>query len=148
MSCINPQRGESFEEWFKRQKFKHFSASEFTNYFNVHRRGVRNSTPPRSMWKNIVPTLRIVDELRMELGRPCVILSSYRSPKYNGAISGAASKSFHMKFCALDIAFSGVSPQEVYDRLLAKRRNGDFKGGLGKYNTFVHIDTRGYNANW
>ena len=100
------------------------------------------------MWASIVPTLRIVDALRSEMGKPCVILSSYRSPAYNAAISGAAKKSLHMKFIALDIAFSGYTPKQVYDRLMTKRARGDFKGGLGLYSTFVHIDTRGSNATW
>lgn len=148
MSCTKPRKGESFERWFGRQQFDYFSAREFTSYFSVKRRGVRNSAPPRSMWAKMVTTLRIVDELRAHFGRPIVILSSYRSPKYNAAISGAASRSFHMKFCALDIAVSGVSPREVYDVLLQWRREGRFKGGLGIYSTFVHVDTRGYNATW
>lgn len=149
MSCNpKPLTGESFEAWFDRQGFRNFSASEFTSYFSVLRRGVRNSAPPRRLWHKIVPTLRIVDDLRDHFGRPCVILSSYRSPAYNSAINGAASKSFHMQFCALDIAFSGVAPSTVYAKLLEWRREGRFVGGLGKYNTFVHVDTRGYNANW
>ena len=143
-----PTKDETFEQWFARQKFKNFSAREFTNYFKVNRRGVRNSAPPRSKWANIVPTLRIVDTLRSELKKPIVILSSYRSPKYNAAINGAASKSFHMQFRALDIAVSGHSPKQVYGLLLAMRKKNLFKGGLGLYNTFVHIDTRGYNAQW
>jgi hypothetical protein len=28
------------------------------------------------------------------------------------------------------------------------RREGIFKGGLGKYKTFVHVDVRGKNADW
>ena len=143
---IEPLPKETFAQWFERQVFKHFDADEFLSYFNVMRRGARNSAPPKAKWKNIVATLRIVDSLRSELGRPIVITSSYRSPAYNAAISGAAKKSQHMEFNALDIVVSGYSPKQVFDLLLAKRNKGAFKGGLGLYNTFVHIDTRGYNA--
>lgn len=141
-----PLEKENFEQWFKRQDFKHFSADEFLGYFNVTRRGVRNSIPPKSKWHNIVPTLRIVDSLRAELGRPIVILSSYRSPRYNAAINGAAKKSQHTEFRALDIAVIGYTPKQVYNALLNKRNLKQFIGGLGLYNTFVHIDTRNYNA--
>lgn len=137
-----------FNQWFRSKKFRNFSAGEFTSYFELTRRGVKNSYPPKRMWEKIVPSLRIVDDLRDHFGKPCVILSSYRSPAYNGAINGAASRSFHMQFCALDIAVAGVTPRQVRDLLLQWRRAGKFVGGIGIYNSFVHIDTRGYNAAW
>ena len=139
----------TFTNWFNEQGFQHFGASEFTNYFAAQRSGVKNSQPPKRLWKNIVPTLRIVDELRESFGKPCRILSSYRSPDYNKAVGGAP-LSQHKEFTALDIAFDGVNPQRVYDRLLTWRKSGKFTGGLGLYPSsgFVHIDTRGNNATW
>jgi uncharacterized protein YcbK (DUF882 family) len=139
----------TFNEWFDAQGFRHFGAGEFTGYFARERKGVKNSTPPRQLWKNIVPALRVVDELRASFGKPCRILSSYRSPAYNKAVGGAP-LSQHKEFNALDIAFDGISPQRVYDRLLEWRRAGKFTGGLGLYPSsgFVHIDTRGRNATW
>ena len=138
----------TFEEYFYSLGIAHFTASEFTSYFHVHRRGVTNSEPPREMWGNIVPTIKIVDQLRSRLKVPIVILSSYRSPAYNRAIGDAAPKSLHMQFRALDIAVSGYSPRAVFEILSDWRNNGKFKGGLGLYNSFVHIDTRGSNATW
>jgi uncharacterized protein YcbK (DUF882 family) len=139
----------AFFDWFESQQFRHFDASEFESYFVAQRRGVTNSPPPQRIWKNIVPTLRIVDELRESLGKPCRILSSYRSTDYNKAVGGAH-LSQHLEFTALDISFDGVSPQRVYDRLLEWRRAGKFVGGVGIYPSagFVHIDTRGTNATW
>lgn len=138
----------TFDEWFALLGIKHFTAEEFTSYFHVRRRGVTNSPPPAEIWENIAPTLKIVDELRAHLGRPIVLLSSYRSPAYNAAIDGAATKSYHMRFQALDIAVAGMSPRQVFHRLMQWRDAGKFKGGLGLYSTFVHIDTRGSNATW
>ena len=140
---------DTFNDWFKAQGFRHFGAGEFTSYFSRERKGVKNSLPPRRLWKNIVPALRIVDELRESLGKRCRILSSYRSPAYNKAVGGAA-QSEHLDFNALDITFDGVSPQQVYDRLLVWRKAGKFTGGLGLYPSsgFVHIDTRGRNSTW
>jgi uncharacterized protein YcbK (DUF882 family) len=138
-----------FTDWFNAQGLRHFAASEFESYFMAQRRGVTNSPPPKHLWKNIVPALRIVDELRDSFGRSCTILSSYRSPDYNKAVGGVG-LSQHMEFRALDIAIDGVSPKHVYDRLIEWRKAGKFKGGLGIYPTsgFVHIDTRGSNATW
>ena len=140
---------ESFSEWFAAQKFRHFGAGEFESYFAAQRKGVKNSQPPKRLWKNIVPTLRIVDELRETFGARCRILSSYRSPEYNRKVGGAA-LSQHKEFTALDITIDGVSPQPVYERLLQWRKEGKFKGGLGYYPSsgFVHIDTRSRNATW
>ena len=140
---------QSFSEWFAAQGFRHFSAGEFTSYFGAVRKGVTNSTPPRALWKNIVPALRIVDELREVLGRPCTILSSYRSPDYNRAVGGVTA-SQHMDFRALDIAFDGIPPRLVFEKLSAWRAQGKFTGGLGLYPGagFVHIDTRSSNATW
>ena len=139
----------AFAAWFESRGFRHFGASEFESYFVAQRKGVKNSPPAKSLWKNIVPTLRIVDELRDSFGKPCRILSSYRSPDYNRTVGGVG-LSQHMEFRALDIAFDGVSPQRVYDRLIEWRKAGKVTGGLGLYPSsgFVHIDTRGNNATW
>ena len=140
---------EAFIDWFNAQKFRHFSAREFTRYFSTVRKGTKNSTPPKKLWKNLVPTLRVVDELRASFGKPCTLLSSYRSPAYNRTVGGVA-LSQHLQFNALDIVFDGVSAKRVYERLLQWRREGRFVGGLGYYPSsgFVHIDTRGRNATW
>jgi uncharacterized protein YcbK (DUF882 family) len=139
----------NFTDWFNAQGFRHFTASEFESYFVAQRRGVTNSAPPQRLWKNIVPTLRIVDELRESFGKPCTILSSYRSSDYNKAVGGVG-LSQHMEFRALDITIDDISPQHVFDRLIEWRLAGNFMGGLGIYPTsgFVHIDTRGNNATW
>jgi uncharacterized protein YcbK (DUF882 family) len=139
----------TFIDWFAAQRFRNFGAGEFTSYFARERKGVKNSLPSQLLWKNIVPALRIVDELRDSFGKSCTILSSYRSPDYDKAVGGASS-SQHLEFTALDIAFDGISPQRVYDRLLEWRKAGKFTGGLGIYpsSSFIHIDTRGRNATW
>ena len=139
----------AFTNWFEAQGFLHFGAHEFTMYFDAERRGVKNSTPPKKLWKNVVPTLRIVDDLRESFGKPCTILSSYRSPAYNRRVGGVA-LSQHLQFTALDITIKGVSAKRVYERLLKWRSEGRFTGGLGYYPSsgFVHIDTRGRNATW
>jgi uncharacterized protein YcbK (DUF882 family) len=137
----------TFEEWFDTLGFTYFEADEFTSYFNRYRGKVKNSTPPRDLWDNIIKTLWIVEDLRRYFNRPIVLLSSYRSPSYNRAVGGE-SASLHMKFNALDIAVAGHSPTEVAKLLKQWRAKGKFTGGVGTYPTFVHIDTRGYNATW
>lgn len=45
---------------------------------------VVNSLPPRSMWKKIGPTLKVIDQMVGQIGLPVRdIISAYRSPNYN-----------------------------------------------------------------
>ncbi|TWF54303.1 peptidase M15-like protein [Neorhizobium alkalisoli] len=107
-----------------------------------------NTLPPEALWPNIVPTIRVLDNLRDLLNAPIVIQSVYRSPAYNTAIGGEAN-SQHMEFRAIDfIAKSLSSPADWAAVLRQMRANGAFAGGIGTYPTFVHVDTRGHNADW
>lgn len=142
-----PLKGESFESYIDRQGFRNFTGAELARYFSQTRGDVKNDYPPRLIWPNFLPTLRVVDELRTALGKPVRITSSYRSPAYNKAVGGAP-MSQHKAFRAADIQVDGVLPAQVYRLLSLWRDQGRFKGGLGLYPTFVHIDTRGTNADW
>jgi hypothetical protein len=103
-----------------------------------------NTDPPRSLWPSLLAVTKVADEARHRIGRPLRINSAYRSPAYNRAISGA-SKSIHVLGGALDL--SG-SPATLHKILTQMRREGLFRGGIGRYKTFVHVDVRGKNADW
>jgi hypothetical protein len=107
-----------------------------------------NQVPPRNLWNNISLTVQVLDELRQVVGAAIAISSAYRSPAYNQAIAGAGA-SQHMSFNALDFSVrSSSSPADWAAVLKQMRANGRFKGGIGVYSTFVHLDTRGTNADW
>jgi len=128
-------------------KLRHFSASEIISYADQVRNGVRNSLPPESLWPNLIPVLWVVDHLRACLGRPITLTSIFRDEDYNRAVGGA-SQSQHKLNRAIDFQVSGIKPAEAFERLRMFRDAGVFKGGLGLYATFVHVDTRGTNATW
>ena len=134
---------ETFEDWFNDQGFENFKAHELIAYF----KRTRNTYPPGEMWDNIVPALRVLDELRNVLEKPITITSSYRAPAYNSACGGAPN-SQHLFFRAIDFQAKDTTPHECYKILMGWRDAGMFRGGLGLYSTFVHIDTRGWNATW
>ena len=142
-----PRKNETFEEYIDRQNVRHFTGDELAKYFDRKRGEVTNDYPPRAIWQRFLPTLRIVDDLRTTLGCPVRITSHYRSPKYNKAVGGAP-LSQHKQFRAADVQTDGATPHEVYKILSLWRDQGRFTGGLGLYSTFVHVDTRGTNANW
>jgi len=103
-----------------------------------------NTDPPRGFWPSLLAVVKIADEARHRLGKPLRINSGFRSAAYNRAIRGAAN-SLHTKAAALDL--SG-SPATLHRILTQMRREGLFRGGLGRYKTFVHVDVRGKNADW
>lgn len=139
----------TFEEWFDDQGLKHFTGKEIASYFSrvENTSKIKNSAPPRELWENFLPVIKIVDDLREALDVSVVVTSSYRSPAYNMAVGGK-SGSTHMKFQAADIQAKGIPPVEVHKILSRWRDQGRFKGGLGLYPTFVHVDTRGVNRSW
>ena len=149
-------KDQELEAFIDRLGLRHFKGREFTPYWSRTLDGVRNARPHESLWPNIVPTLIVADEAREQLGQPITISSSYRRPAYNAAVGGEEN-SFHMRFMALDLQ-SPAGPKAlhaVFKRLRGTRfklpgNAGSFifRGGIGLYPTFVHVDTRGKDANW
>ena len=93
-------------------------------------------------------TLKAVDHVAATIGQPVMeVASAYRSPAYNRRCSGAKSSSWHLQNFALDLKFQ-ASPGTVARAARSVRAKGVFKGGIGRYPSFVHIDTRGKNADW
>lgn len=116
---------------------------------HAKRRGsVWNSLPPKKMWRNIAPTLKVIDRVAMELGQPVEeIVSVYRSPAYNARCAGASRGSWHKANVAVDVAFP-IRASVVASTARSLRSRGLFKGGVGRYSSFTHIDTRGQNVDW
>lgn len=99
---------------------------------------------PRDYWSNLQRAMDRLEVLRSELGnRPITIVSGYRTPAYNKRCGGAKN-SQHMYATAADIRVSGLTPSQVYK--VANEVYAD--GGLGKYDTFTHVDVRGKRARW
>lgn len=97
--------------------------------------------PPNGIDPNLVLKLEI---LRKMLGdKPIIITSGYRCPTHNKKVNGAQN-SQHLYGKAADIVVKGISPSDVYT--LAEKVFYD--GGLGRYSTFTHVDTRGKMSRW
>lgn len=112
---------------------KNFSTSEF-------RCKCRSCEP-------ILPPKELVDalqELRDHFGKSVRVHSGHRCPDYNRRVGGAA-RSKHMKGIAADITVKGNSPNKVQKYLLDRYKG---KYGIGRYNTFTHIDVRTGPARW
>ncbi|MFK0691129.1 D-Ala-D-Ala carboxypeptidase family metallohydrolase [Mesorhizobium sp. IMUNJ 23033] len=107
-----------------------------------------NTYPPEELWPNIAPTAAIVDKLRNDLAQPVHLLSIYRSLAYNSCIQGSAAHSQHMQYRAIDFVMDGGNPISWSTKLKTYRASGMFRGGIGVYRGFVHVDTRGSDADW
>ena len=81
-----------------------------------------------------------LQQLRHDLGSAIRITSAYRCPAHNAAVGGS-SNSQHKFGSATDIQVSGMDPGEVADAC-------EKFDGLGRYDTFTHIDSRGSKARW
>ena len=110
--------------------------------------GEHPSPPCQPSCRHSQPTLRVVDSLADRLDVPVKeIVSVYRTPAYNARCPGAKSNSYHLLNNAMDIVFT-CPPGKVAAMARAMRSAGLFKGGVGRYGSFTHIDTRGTNADW
>ena len=80
--------------------------------------------------------------LRTRIGKPFHIVSGYRSPEHNRNVGGAP-RSKHMEGIAFDVSMSGHNREEFI-------REAEKMGfnGIGRYPSFVHIDTRPNRARW
>ena len=89
-----------------------------------------------------------LEVLRAYLDCPIRIVSGYRTAEYNKRCGGARD-SQHMHGRAADIQVAGMTPTEVYHEIEGLIDRGLMtNGGIGRYDTFVHFDVRGYIARW
>lgn len=88
-----------------------------------------------------VELVRTLEGIREYFGASVYINSGHRCPEHNAAVGGSPG-SQHLLGRAADIRVEGVSPSQVASFL------GYLNGGVGEYQTFTHVDTRGRRARW
>ena len=86
----------------------------------------------------------VLDALRLRVGAPIYITSGNRCPAHNEAIGGSE-KSQHTYGKAADIQVVGKDAKAVANLLEEMYPN---KYGIGRYDTWVHIDVRFGKARW
>ena len=92
-----------------------------------------------------VALMIILEDVREQFGKPVSINSGTRCKKHNKSVGGA-DNSLHVTGHAADIVVKGIMPSAVSEYL--SRTSYSHLIGLGSYNSFTHVDTRGYKAGW
>lgn len=86
--------------------------------------------------------IHLVQRLRDHFGSVVRINSAYRTPFHNKNVGGRPS-SRHMYGFAVDVDVMGVKPKKVADYAETLK-----VGGIGRYDTFTHLDVWGRNRRW
>ena len=86
--------------------------------------------------------LEVLDKVREAIGQPLIVSSGYRCPIHNDDVGGVIN-SQHCIGNAADVYAEGVTPLKL--AALAEDAGAD---GIGIYDDFCHIDTRGSFARW
>lgn len=88
--------------------------------------------------------VRLLERIRKNFGVPVTVTSGIRCKTHNANVGGA-SASQHMKGTAADIVVKGIDPKAVAAYVETLMPN---TGGIGIYNTFVHVDVRKTKSRW
>ncbi len=86
----------------------------------------------------------ILDSIRDYFHEPVTVTSGNRCRRYNAQVGGAMN-SQHLYSKAADIKVQGVEPADVAD--FAEEYLQE-TGGVGRYNSFTHVDVRNQKARW
>ena len=142
----------AFRQFFDGLNSEFFNADEFMVLGPSHHSpgsacSGKNTTAPSELWDNVVPLVAAMNAIRSELGDSVRITNCYRGPSYNTCVGGV-SGSQHLQFRAADWICSQGTSADWAAAAQKVRDQGVFLGGIGIYNSFVHVDVRGSNANW
>ena len=129
-------------------KLKAISPAQVIEAHAKNKGAIWNTLPPKAWWTRMGYTLRVADRIALEMNiKEVEVVSAYRSPAYNAHCEGAKARSWHQANVAVDVKFAARASQ-VTATARNLRDRGLFKGGVGGYWDFTHIDTRGENMNW
>ena len=118
---------------------------------NIGEGGTRAEKEDRAFAKLAPELVKGLIYVSKKLNTKLTLNSGYRSPAYNAHVGGK-SKSFHMgrpagtASLAADVSIRGIGKQRLIDAV--ESYSPFYNGGIGKYNSFIHMDVRGYKARW
>ena len=106
---------------------------------------------PSSVFYEVELLAEELQVIRDHFKAPIQINSAYRCTSHNRSIGGVKN-SQHILGKASDIVVKGFTSDEVANELEVMLQDDCLfpfhLGGIGKYNTFTHVDTRPDKARW
>lgn len=139
LNLLNPHTGERWTGLFGREgSLIPESKPHLDHFLRDWRRNISVPFCYRVLWG----LARMTQELELE--KPLIVLSGYRTPETNSRLEGAAPNSLHMQGRAIDISSSEIASGDLF-----KLASNLEIGGTGWYPTkgFVHIDS-GHLRRW
>ena len=89
--------------------------------------------------------IQALDSIRSAWGDPIRINSGFRTVTHNEKIGGVRD-SQHTKHKAADIHITDQDMGDFIEKMFDDLMDG--KGGIGRYNNFIHLDSRDTKARW
>ena len=143
----NGQRANEYLRYLSGLRSRRVNPEQVIAAHAKQRGDIWNSLPPKQWWNRMGYVLRVVDRIALEMNLDQVeVISAYRNPAYNSRCGGR-SRSWHQANVAADIK-TPVSAYKFTKVSRQLRDEGLFRGGIGGYWGFTHIDARGENINW
>lgn len=147
-SARNGAAAAEYLRYLNRLNLVRISPSQVVEAHAKKKGSVWNALPPKQWWNRMGYVLKVVDRIAREMNVNQVeVISAYRAPAYNSLCRGARTGSWHQANVAVDVKFP-VRASKVTAMARELRDLGLFKGGVGGYWNFTHIDARGQNINW
>lgn len=88
--------------------------------------------------------LALLNGIRSRFEKPILVNSGYRSPEHNKAVGGVPG-SYHTMGLAADIRPVNLDDLAELQQICIEMNT---LGGVGLYDTFVHVDCRGVRSRW
>lgn len=139
-SNAKAENTESTESDVKEYSLKKDGDTYLSPHFKVKEFACHNGSDKILISSKLV---ELLEKIRNYYGKPVCITSAYRPAAYNASIGGARA-SQHILGTAADITVSGASPASVY----AYCDKVNPTGGVGKYDSFTHVDVRNGKSRW
>lgn len=95
----------------------HFTLAEMTRSEAATRAGVDNTPPPEAVEALKALCEKVLEPLRVAMGKPMRVNSAYRGPKANAAVGGSKT-SQHMTGEAADIEFDGFDNKKLAQKII------------------------------
>lgn len=131
LTIINAHTGERYDRAFVQNgQYVQEALDEYAQFARDWRQNEIRPIDPKAIeivWK----VWRMIDT-----STPFNLNSGYRSPATNASLPGAARQSYHMRGKAMDLSHPTVPPTSVHRAAMTL-----YEGGVGRYDTFTHVDS-------